>query len=130
MIEVRSSDPTAPLRVAAASTKGTIDSQKASGNSLPPPVEKESENAVATEPKAPEKTEIKLETEVASINDYVQSIQRDLQFSIDDDLEQTVIKVVDKHSGELIRQIPEEVFLELARNLKEDGELRLINALG
>ena len=71
-----------------------------------------------------------VETAVAKINDYVQSIQRDLQFTVDEDLETTVVKVVDGSSGELIRQIPEEVFLELARKLNEDGELRLVKALG
>ena len=71
-----------------------------------------------------------VETAVAKINDYVQSIQRDLQFTVDEDLDKTVVKVVDGHSGELIRQIPGEVFLELARKLNEDGELRLVKALG
>jgi flagellar protein FlaG len=67
---------------------------------------------------------------VASINEYVQSINRDLQFTIDEDTERTVIKVIDSQSGELIRQIPDEVFLELARRLDEDGEFQLIDALG
>ncbi len=71
-----------------------------------------------------------VETAVSQINDYVQSIQRDLHFTVDEDLDKTVVKVVDGSSGELIRQIPEEVFLELARKLNEDGELQLMNALG
>lgn len=71
-----------------------------------------------------------VETAVSKVNDYVQSIQRDLQFSVDEELDQTVVKVVDGSSGELIRQIPEEVFLELARKLNENGELQLMNALG
>ena len=41
-----------------------------------------------------------------------------------------VIKVVDGHSGELIRQIPEEVFLDLARKLNDEGEFSLVNATG
>jgi flagellar protein FlaG len=37
---------------------------------------------------------------------------------------------VDSESGDLIRQIPEEIFLELARKVKEHGEINLFNATG
>ncbi|WP_075185551.1 flagellar protein FlaG [Teredinibacter haidensis] len=130
MIEVRNTVPASQIVVVPASSKGTVDTQEAGGSKLPKSAENVPENTVKKAPEGPEKTEAKLETAVASINDYVQSIHRDLQFSVDEDLQQTVIKVVDGGSGELIRQIPEEVFLELARKLNEDGELRLVNALG
>jgi flagellar protein FlaG len=71
-----------------------------------------------------------IDTAVASMNDFVQSVQRDLRFSVDEDLNRTVVKVIDSDSGELIRQIPEEVFLELARKLKDEGEFQLVQALG
>ena len=67
---------------------------------------------------------------LASMNDYVQSIQRDLQFSIDDELETTVIKVVDSKSGDVIRQIPDVTLLELARALAKDGHVQLLDASG
>jgi flagellar protein FlaG len=128
MIEVRNTAPTGnALPPVPASTKGAAEAQEKSGKVLPPAIENEPTEEVSQEPA---KVKVKLDTAVASINDYVQSIHRDLQFSVDEDLERTVIKVVDGSSGELIRQIPEEVFLELARKLKEDGELRLMNALG
>ncbi len=96
-----------------------LETKKATGVSDPAVTEK----TPSAEPQA-------LEDMVASVNDYVQSIERDLHFSVDEELETTVIKVVDSTSGDVIRQIPEDVFLDLARNLKEDGELRLVNALG
>ena len=131
MIEVRHIAPASPLSAVPASSKGAAESQVAGGNKLPSLVEnKKQAESVNAAPEEPKKAEAKLEVAVASINEYVQSIQRDLQFSVDDELDTTVIKVVDGDSGELIRQIPEEVFLELARKLKEDGELRLVNALG
>ena len=70
-----------------------------------------------------------LDSALESINDFVRSIDRELHFTVDDELEKTVVKVIDSGSGEVIRQIPEDVFLELARNLRNDGELHLINAL-
>ncbi len=130
MIEVRNSASASQLAAVSASSKGAVEAREAGGNKLPVSAEDVSKSSAKEAPQAPEKVEADLDKAVASINDYVQSIQRDLQFSVDDELERTVIRVVDRDSGELIRQIPEEVFLDLARKLKEDGELRLMNALG
>lgn len=40
-----------------------------------------------------------------------------LQFSIDDDTGQTIVRVTDRQTGELIRQIPSEELVELAKSL-------------
>jgi flagellar protein FlaG len=55
---------------------------------------------------------------VKDINDYVQNVQRDLRFSIDEDSGHTVITVLDSETEEVIRQIPAEEILAIARNLK------------
>lgn len=62
---------------------------------------------------------------VTSLNDYVQSVRRDLQFSIDEQTGVTVIKVVDSETQEVIRQIPPDEVLNLARRLGEPGGLIL-----
>lgn len=62
----------------------------------------------------------KLQDALGTMHEYVQNVKRELQFSVDQDLGRTVVKVVDSESGDLIRQIPEEVFLDLARKVKED----------
>ncbi len=74
--------------------------------------------------------EAEVNSALDNANAYVQNIQRDLVFSVDKDLDQTVIKVVESESGKVIRQIPEDVFLELAKNLETGGELNLVNASG
>lgn len=130
MIEVRNIGPSPQTAAVPASSKGAAEAQETGGKKLPEPVENDVKTSANEVPQAQEKAEPKLESAVASINDYVQSVQRDLQFSIDEELNKTVIKVVDVGSGELIRQIPEEIFLELARKLKEDGELRLVSTIG
>jgi flagellar protein FlaG len=71
-----------------------------------------------------------IEQAVTEINDYVQSVQRDLHFSVDEDSGLTVIRVRDKESGELIRQIPEDIFLSLAQNLKDNQPIHLFDAHG
>jgi flagellar protein FlaG len=54
---------------------------------------------------------------VSRLNDYAQSLRRDIQFSIDKSSGDTVIKVIDSNSGETIRQIPSEVMLAIAQSL-------------
>ncbi len=56
---------------------------------------------------------------VTEINKIVQSIQRDLSFNLDEDSGQTVIRVVDSETGELIRQIPSEEALAIAIHLRD-----------
>lgn len=67
---------------------------------------------------------------VAQINEFVQKEQRDLHFSVDDGTGTTVIRVLERNSGDLIRQIPEAVFLDLAKAFKEDQSVQLINVHG
>lgn len=66
-----------------------------------------------------------VEKAVAQLNDYVQSLQRDLRFTLDDELGRAVIKVIDRNSQEVIRQIPNETALQLARNLKDQQRQEL-----
>ncbi len=60
-----------------------------------------------------------LKKAVQDLSRGVQNLQRSLQFSIDEDSGRTVIKVVDKETQEVIRQIPEEDVLALAARLQD-----------
>lgn len=60
-----------------------------------------------------------LQKAVSSIEDFVQSIRRDLNFSLDDSSGRVVIKVTDSVSGDVIRQMPSEEALRLAESLEE-----------
>ncbi|QTN40191.1 flagellar protein FlaG [Marinobacter salsuginis] len=68
-----------------------------------------------------------LDDAVSQLNDFVQNVQRDLQFEVDSDLGQTIVKVVDQSTKEVIRQIPDELALRLAENLQQDEPLTLFN---
>ena len=128
MNEVRLTQTAVQASAGSASSTGTVGAKaQVGGNNLPEGASTQNANQA---PQVPSISVNDLKSEVAIVNDYVQNIQRDLQFSVDEDLERTVIKVVDSDSGELIRQIPEDIFLELARRLKEDGEVNLLNAIG
>ncbi len=69
-----------------------------------------------------------VENAVSKLNEYVQSTARTLNFQVDDDSGKTVIKVYDRESDKLIRQIPNELVLELARRLNEEEPSLLFEA--
>ena len=58
---------------------------------------------------------------VSRLNDHVQNISRDIEFTIDEDLNRTIITVYDSATDEVIRQIPSEEALSLARYLESEG---------
>ncbi|MVW76272.1 flagellar protein FlaG [Pseudomonas xionganensis] len=60
-----------------------------------------------------------VEAAVATIQDFVQSVRRSLNFSLEEGSGRVVVKVTDAGSGDIIRQIPSEEALQLAENLSE-----------
>lgn len=65
-----------------------------------------------------------LEQAVSDINSYVQSVNRELQFRVDEALPlgRSVVTVVDADTEETIREFPSEQALALAHRLQEAGE--------
>lgn len=82
--------------------------------------------AANTAPAAPEP---QLDDAVVKLNDYVQSLQRDLKFSVDADLGRPVVSVVDSNTQQVIRKIPSDVVLKLARNLKDVADAKQSQAV-
>lgn len=87
----------------------TQDDSGGNGKTLPPEPAKP-----AAQESAP-----KLDDAVVKLNDYVQSLQRDLKFTIDADLGRPIVSVVDSNTQQVIRKIPNDVVIRLARNLKD-----------
>ncbi|WP_137164538.1 flagellar protein FlaG [Pseudomonas asiatica] len=92
-----------------ASTSKRQESEQAANQ----PVDKESKPAARQD----------LESAVSAIQDFVKASERQLDFSIDDSTGQVVVKVIARQSGEVIRQLPSEVALKLAENLKDANSL-------
>jgi len=88
-----------------------------SGKGLPPSVSKDQSNASIQSINTVEASAEKVSAAVAQMNEYIQSTQRDLRFSIDRESGETIVKVLDRQTQEVIRQIPDDVFLKLAQNL-------------
>ena len=60
-----------------------------------------------------------LEKMAQQLQDFMGEMNRSLQFKVDEDSGRDVIKVVDKNSGELIKQYPSEEVLSLVAKLSE-----------
>ena len=82
------------------------------GNSLP-----QSGSTGGTAPaQAPSAAQI--DAAVSRLSDFVQSVQRDLSFNVDDATGKTVVIVRDSKTDEVVRQIPSEEVIQLAQNLR------------
>lgn len=111
-----SSNSVAPAnRIQKASTGEALDRQElaALGKVLP---------VVQQTDKHAEELRKELNNAVKHVSGYVQNITRELNFSVDEELGRTVVRVIDENTGDVIRQIPSEDMLELARNLAEIKE--------
>lgn len=71
----------------------------------------------STEPQQASVEELK--SAVAAINQAMQQSNQALEFSVDTDTEQTVVRMVDTSTGELIRQYPSEATLAIARGIEQ-----------
>jgi flagellar protein FlaG len=60
-----------------------------------------------------------LQEKVAQLNDYMQSLNRQLQFKVDDRSGDTVITVIDSETEEVVRQIPSKEVLEIRGAIAE-----------
>lgn len=59
-----------------------------------------------------------VEKAVSEMNGFFQTVQRNLQFSLDDESGKMVVQIKDE-KGKVVKQIPTEEALELARRLDE-----------
>ena len=68
-------------------------------------------------PKVDNKSEEQIKQAVQKIQETVDNLAHNLRFSIDEDTGRTIIKVMDARTEEVIRQIPTEEAIEIARTL-------------
>ncbi|MBY6104761.1 flagellar protein FlaG [Marinobacter nauticus] len=128
---VRSSEQAPARATASPQNEGSNVSAQASTSGKPlsvanaPAVQAASGSARLKEQAAEQRES--LDDAVSRLNDYAQNVQRDLQFEIDNDLGQTIVRVVDQQTQEVIRQIPDEVALRLAEKLQQDEPLTLFS---
>lgn len=76
-------------------------------------------NSLSQQLEATEEQIAAIQDRVVELNSYMQNLNRSLQFSIDEQSGDTIIKVIDSETDELIRQIPAEELLVLRSSLEE-----------
>lgn len=105
--------PTAP--VAAANVAVDLNKVKSAPETASPESEKQ------TEPQSAQKavTADELGEAVENINQFVNSQGRTLNFSVDEESGKPVVKVIDFETKEVIRQIPSEEVLTMAKAIKK-----------
>ncbi|WP_461516041.1 flagellar protein FlaG [Porticoccus sp.] len=64
-------------------------------------------------------SEVEIVQAVTEIADYIQRISRELQFRVDEHSGSTVITVLDSQTDEIVRQIPAEEAVAMARYIEE-----------
>src|SRR5690606_29831275 len=118
--------------VSASSSAGTRES---SGKVLPPRVPDVAAQTEVVKQKLEVKPEQvraamgeRVQAAVAQMNEYIQSTQRDLHFSYDQSSGETVVRVLDRATQEVIRQIPDEIFLKISQSIDLKGNFNLLDA--
>ena len=70
-------------------------------------------------PVSPALSAAEVKEAVQRLNVYVQTLRRDLQFRVDESTSRVIVTVVDSETKEVIRQIPTEEALSVARTLEQ-----------
>ncbi|PTR22031.1 MULTISPECIES: flagellar protein FlaG [unclassified Pseudomonas] len=91
--------------------------QPASTVSDKAPEKPETASVTPAADKKPEADGVHLKQAVQQIEKFVQSIKRNLEFSIDEQSGKVVVKVIASETGEVVRQIPSAEALKLAESL-------------
>ena len=98
-----------------AAKAGTVEGAELEQNTIIKAVE-ETEKTTSEEPKLNEED---LQNLVEDLSSMMSVMRKGLAFKIDEDSGTNVVSVMDIESGDLIRQIPNEEALKLARKLTE-----------
>jgi flagellar protein FlaG len=56
---------------------------------------------------------------VSRLNDYIQNINRNIEFTVNDEVNRVIVKVYNLETAEVIREIPVEEVLSMSRYLSK-----------
>jgi len=118
----------APVPASAPSSAGSRQAQPAASAlaaTAPKELSPQQQAAVAALSEKPELSidlaamQKRLEQAIENLNEQLQSSQTNLGFSIDTETDIVVVKVTNKETGELVRQIPAEAVVRLAGKMED-----------
>ncbi len=127
--------------VAAVPSPGAGDARKATNTEVKPvsareplQTDKRAEqqgrpvSAAAAPQVSKDEEEVNVLAVVKEMKDYVQNIERNLEFSVDEESGRTIITVTDPETDEIIRQIPPEDLLYMVKALQENSASLFVEA--
>ncbi|MDR7019278.1 flagellar protein FlaG [Aeromonas salmonicida] len=82
-------------------------------------VKKQQEEKVQEKVRKQDISEVDIEKEVQNLQEFSKLQGWTVNFSVEKDLEQVVIKVMDAHTKSMIRQIPSEELLAISKRIKD-----------
>lgn len=106
--------PLASVAVATsvASSNQTVRHTPTEETAAPEPISK-----ITIKPTTAAEQKQQLSDAVKAVKEFIQPQAGNLEFTMDEETGDTIIKIVDSSSGELIRQIPSKEMLEIAKAL-------------
>ncbi len=110
-VTTHSVKPQSPA-IAATPAKTVAESAAVGGNSLPARLAGVHLQTDAS----PEQAQLA----VQKLNEFIQKLQRDIRFDLDQQTGKTVITVRDRQTQEVIRQIPPEYVIKMAKMLQDE----------
>ena len=94
---------------------GTTEEQRVMAQDVKKQQEEKAQEKVSKQ----EISEVDIEKEVQNLQDFSKLQGWTVNFSVEKDLEQVVIKVMDAHTKSMIRQIPSEELLAISKRIKD-----------
>jgi len=64
-------------------------------------------------------TSLALQDQLSMVSEFAKKLHNELEFSTDDDSGRTIVKVINKETEEIIRQIPSDEFLRMSNSMDE-----------
>jgi len=104
---------------AKASEKASITEQTAIAKEKANITQQEQESEQGLEQEKKSLTPTQLDKVAQQLQDFVGEMNRGLEFTVDKDSGRDVIKVIDKNSGDLVKQYPSEEVLTLVARLSD-----------
>ena len=127
MIASISQGPSSVISVSVGQEIRVRDNQKVGEVDKLRPIDKKSANPKEStelqESQVPKKAPEQIKEVVTRLQTTLQNIEPRIELSIDKELKQVIVRILDKESGELIRQIPSEEVLELDRFFADQSGL-------
>ena len=100
----------------------TVASQPAmpAGKALPQEGKELPSVAIKAAPPVPEFKELDIDQAIADLQAFVEGLGRSLSFARDESIDRSVITVRDTQTNQVVRQIPSEEVVAIARQIREE----------